>query len=100
MENESRTIEFADCSAFYLCLQKLEGVEFPPQVIAFKSIIDSIPNSCGCVKGTLNERAAGQYGCMLPLIQVTNPEFFDNIKKKLEVNQIIFKENENVLLVV
>jgi len=85
---------------FYNFIKGEDTLKQEPEIKEMISLIESLDKVCGCSRGTLNERIQGIFTRMLPIVQVRNPDYFDNLKEKLKVSRIIFKEGELTLLIV
>lgn len=92
-------ITFSNFQAFYDLLAKHPSLYTDKEEItSFVSFVESIPKQCGCVRGTLNERAKDMYGKVLPIIQAKYPEVFSQIKTIVNLQKIIFTDDTLLLL--
>jgi hypothetical protein len=96
---EGKVIIFSGYQAFYDFLKQYPDIATNREELGgLVAVMDSIPRSCGCVRGQLNERAMNAYAQMLPIVQVKYPEVFTEIKNVTQTERIIFKEKDVVLL--
>jgi len=100
-QDETESVyEIKSYQSFYLLVKDKPELKTEKEIVSLVQIMDSIPKSCGCVRGALNESANGTYSHMLPMIQARNPAYFDLLKQHLKVSKLIFKEGPLVLLIV
>jgi hypothetical protein len=95
----SDAIEFSGFQPLYdFLVQHKEIYEGREEIVSFTNFVESIPKACGCVRGTLNERAKDMYGKLLPVLQAKYPEVLEQIKNITKLTKIIFKDGTLLLL--
>lgn len=95
---ESNNLIIEGYDFFYNLVKGEKTLREESEVDNFAKIMDSIPKSCGCIRGALRESASASYSQMLPVLHARNSPFFEAVKKMKNVENLIFKEGDLILL--